>query len=212
MVGLRKSVNFTFCYGSIKSCIISHRRLTKINRDKPSHELVLEETDIYGCFVIKFPENSDARGNFFRKYSEEDFIEKGLNSRWVQTNFSSNKYVGTLRGFHYQNEPFQEVKLVTCVSGSVFDVILDLRPESRTYLKTFSFTLNSNSNTSIYIAKGVAHAYLTLVDNSSVVYQVSDRYSLAHTSGVRYSDPKIKVPWPLTPTNISDNDLSWDLL
>ena len=120
--------------------------------------------------------------------------------------------MGTLRGFHYQKKPFQEIKLVTCVNGSVFDVILDLRPTSETYLKTFSITLNSDSNTSIYIAKGVAHAYLTLTDNASVLYQVSEKYSKDHTSGVRYTDPKLEISWPLAPVNVSENDLSWDLL
>jgi len=135
-----------------------------------------------------------------------------LNTRWAQTNFSSNKKTGTLRGFHYQNAPFSEIKLVTCVSGTIFDAILDLRPDSQTYLKTFTIFLKSDSNKSLYIAKGVAHAYLTLEDNSAVTYQVSERYSKENTSGVTYLDPKVDVNWPISPTNISENDLSWNLL
>jgi dTDP-4-dehydrorhamnose 3,5-epimerase len=139
-------------------------------------------------------------------------MKHGLNYRWVQTNFSSNLKLGTLRGFHLQTAPFQEIKLVTCVSGAVHDVILDLRIDSKTFLKTFSVNLNSDSNTSLYIAKGVAHSYLTLVDNSSVLYQVSEKYSKEHTNGVRYTDPKISVSWPINPKIVSDADLSWNLL
>ena len=177
-----------------------------------SHALKVMETTIDGCFTLQFPENRDSRGNFYRKYCEESFIREGLNIKWTQTNFSSNTKAGTLRGFHYQKEPLQEIKLVTCVSGSVFDVILDLRPNSTTYLKTFSVTLDSDLNTSIYIGKGVAHAYLALKDNSSVLYQVSENYSPAATAGVSYADPKVHVSWPITPTTISENDLSWDPL
>ena len=119
---------------------------------------------------------------------------------------------GTLRGFHFQNAPFEEIKLVTCVSGKVFDAILDLRPNSKTYLKTFTVVLDLDSNKSIYIAKGVAHAYLTLEDNSSVTYQVSEKYAKEYTSGVKYSDPKVKVEWPIIPKIVSKNDLSWEPL
>jgi dTDP-4-dehydrorhamnose 3,5-epimerase len=135
-----------------------------------------------------------------------------LNTSWAQTNFSSNKKTGTLRGFHYQNAPFSEIKLVTCVSGAIFDAILDLRPDSQTYLKTFTIFLKSDSNKSLYIAKGVAHAYLTLEDNSAVTYQVSEKYSKENTSGVTYLDPKVDVDWPISPTTVSENDLSWNLL
>lgn len=171
--------------------------------------LHVEPTPLNGCYVLQFTEHHDERGNFYRKYCEDEFKLIGLNTVWVQTNFSSNRSAGTLRGFHYQNEPFSEVKLVTCVSGKVFDVILDLRPESETYLKTFTVTLASDSNSSIYIAKGVAHAYLTLEDNSAVTYQVSEKYAKDYTSGVTYSDPKVKVEWPVTPRIVSKNDLSW---
>jgi dTDP-4-dehydrorhamnose 3,5-epimerase len=184
----------------------------KINKGLNSCGLEIEETPLEGCFILKFPEHHDERGIFYRKYCEEDFISNGLNTLWLQSNFSSNKKAGTLRGFHYQKAPFTEIKLVTCVSGIVFDAILDLRPNSRTYLKTFETVLESNSNKSIYIAKGVAHAYLSLVDNSAVTYQVSEKYSKEYTSGVLYSDPKVKVSWPIAPTVVSEIDLSWNLL
>lgn len=162
--------------------------------------------------MIHFPEHHDDRGMFYRKYCEEEFRSNGLNTLWLQSNYSSNKKAGTLRGFHYQREPFNEIKLVTCVSGIVFDAIVDLRPTSQTYLKTFETILESDSNKSIYIAKGVAHAYLTLADNSAVTYQVSEEYSKEYTSGVRYSDSKIEINWPIVPTIVSEIDLGWNPL
>ena len=184
----------------------------KIKQGLNSCGLQVEETSLDGCFLIHFPEHQDDRGVFFRKYCEEAFRSSGLNTIWVQSNFSSNKKAGTLRGFHYQKAPFDEIKLVTCVSGSVFDAILDLRPNSKTYLKTYATILEPGSNTSIYVAKGVAHAYLTLLDNSAVTYQVSENYSKECTSGVMYSDPKVIVNWPIVPAVVSDSDLTWNLL
>jgi dTDP-4-dehydrorhamnose 3,5-epimerase len=170
------------------------------------------QTELQGCFVLQFPEHQDTRGNFFRKYCENEFKRNQMNTNWQQTNYSSNSKAGTLRGFHYQTEPYQEIKLVTCSGGSIFDVILDLRPTSKTFMKTFSVILSADSNTSIYIAKGVAHAYLTLEDNTSVLYQVSEKYSLANTRGVSYLDPKLKIDWPIEPKFISENDINWEHL
>lgn len=179
---------------------------------KTNSDLSVEPTPLEGCYLIHFPENNDERGSFYRKYCQDAFNSSGLNSKWIQTNYSSNKRAGTLRGFHLQKAPFEEIKLVTCVSGRVFDAILDLRPNSKTFLKTFTTVLDLDSNKSIYIAKGVAHAYLTLEDNTSVTYQVSEKYSKEYTSGVKYSDPKVKVEWPIIPRIVSKNDLCWEPL
>jgi dTDP-4-dehydrorhamnose 3,5-epimerase len=165
-----------------------------------------------GCFVLQFPEHRDTRGNFFRKYCEKDFANNQLNTQWEQINYSSNSKSGTLRGFHYQTEPFQEIKLVTCTNGSIYDVILDLRSESKTFMETFSVTLSADSNASVYVAKGVAHAYLSLEDNTSVMYQVSEKYSLANTRGVNYLDPQLNIDWPIKPQFISENDVNWEFL
>jgi dTDP-4-dehydrorhamnose 3,5-epimerase len=171
--------------------------------------IVIEEVPLSGCYVIHFPKNSDERGSFFRKYCKNCFLEKGLNTLWTQTNFSSNLIKGTLRGFHYQREPYQEIKLVSCVSGEVMDVLLDLRPTSKTYLKTFSINLSAELNTSIYIAKGVAHAYLSLQDNSAVIYQVSEDYTPEKSAGVNFFDRKIDVVWLIEPKLISNADRTW---
>lgn len=181
----------------------------KIKKSLNTCGLQVQETSLEGCFLIHFPEHRDDRGEFYRKYCEEAFKSSGLNTLWIQSNFSSNKKAGTLRGFHYQRAPFNEIKLVTCVSGRIFDALLDLRPNSKTYLKTYATILEPGSNTSIYVAKGVAHAYLTLLDNSAVTYQVSEKYSKEYTSGVMYSDPKVNVNWPIVPTVVSDSDLTW---
>ena len=183
-----------------------------LNQPIKSCGIVIEDVSLSGCHVIRFPKNSDERGSFFRKYCENCFLEKELNTRWPQSNFSSNLKTGTLRGFHYQREPLQEIKLVSCVSGEIMDVLLDLRPTSATYLKTFSIILNADLNTSIYIAKGVAHAYLSLQDNSAVTYQVSEVYDPQKSAGANFSDPKIDVIWPIEPKQISIADKNWPSL
>lgn len=175
-------------------------------------ECAFDPTNIAGCFVISFAQHKDERGTFQRKFSRREFDEFGLTNQWVQTNVSSNLRAGTLRGFHFQREPAQEVKLVTCVSGRIFDVALDLRSGSKSFLQTFSLELAADENVSLYIPKGVAHAYLTLQDNTTVLYHVSSEYSAELTSGVSYLDPKIDVKWPLRPTTVSEADKAWPLL
>ena len=172
--------------------------------------LEIAETTIEGCYVITFPENVDDRGFFFRKYCKASFDFFGLNSRWLQTNLSYNVKKGTLRGFHYQKEPFGEVKLVTCVNGAIFDCIIDLRPESRSFMQTFGIELHARNNRSIYIPTGVAHAYLTLQNESTVLYQVSTEYTKHETAGIRFNDRKISVKWPIKPIVISEQDLLWE--
>ncbi len=197
---------YTICEQKRKSFILKENWVNKISQFK------LEETSIDGCFLLYFSGQSDGRGNFYRRYCESEFLQNGLNTNWVQTNLSSNFQKGTLRGFHFQRKPFEEVKLVSCSHGKIQDVIIDLRPDSNTYLKHFSIELSSDSNVSIYIARGVAHAYLTLEDDSSVLYQVSERYSKDHASGATYLDPKINVTWSVKPTIVSEADLSWDFI
>ena len=172
----------------------------------------IESTLIPECFLVRFPTNVDDRGSFFRKYSCREFAQAGLNTEWVQTNVSSNTNAGTLRGFHFQRPPHSEIKLVTCVSGSVYDVALDVRPESPTYLRSFAVRLTGNINTSLYIPEGVAHAYLTLEDHSTVAYQVSSEYAPEYAAGVNYLDPKVKVAWPITPRIVSSADRLWPAL
>lgn len=144
-----------------------------------------------------------------RRFCEDEFREAGLNTQWSQTNYSTNRLARTLRGFHYQTAPRGEVKLVSCVSGAIEDALLDLRPESESCGRSVSVRLAADDSALVYVAKGVAHAYLTLEDNSSVLYQVSEPYSRAHTAGVQYTDPVVNIDWPIEPRIISVADQSW---
>jgi dTDP-4-dehydrorhamnose 3,5-epimerase len=172
----------------------------------------VEETPIEGCFLVRFSKHEDKRGYFQRKYCDSCFKSKGLNTNWAQCNVSLNHHKATFRGFHYQESPFEEIKLVTCVKGSIQDAIIDVRVGSSTYGKTYSVELNESDNTSIYIAKGVAHGYLTLEDSSVILYNVSSQYSSESTKGVSLYDPKIDIAWKIKPEVISEVDLKWPSL
>ena len=144
-------------------------------------QLIVRETPIQQCFIVEFPKYDDIRGSFQRKNCESSFGSVGLNVEWRQSNVSLNHKKATFRGFHYQENPFEEIKLVTCVKGRIQDVIIDIRKDSPTYRKTFSLELNENDNISLYIAQGVAHGYLTLEDDTVVLYHVSAEYSKEKT-------------------------------
>lgn len=171
--------------------------------------LDLIETSIIGCYVINQNEHRDKRGLFARKFCFENFQEVGLNTGWRQHNFSSNKNLGTIRGFHYQSSPFEEIKLVTCVRGKIFDAVIDLRPQSKTFLESFSIELTDDENKSLYIPKGVAHAYQTLESNSAIYYLVSEDYKREASRGLRYNDKVVSINFPLQCNEISPIDQSW---
>jgi len=172
----------------------------------------LIETGLDGCFVIKQKNVVDQRGGFQRKFSAEKFDLYGLNSLWEDHNLSWNREIGTIRGLHFQKEPFDEIKLVSCSFGSVYDVVVDARIDSPSYLKYFGIVLNSEENDSLYVPKGFAHGYQTIKSNSVVSYAVSSAYSEAASRGLRYNDPKIGIKWPLQCNVISEADLTWPLI
>jgi len=167
------------------------------------------KTGLEGAFVIELEPASDERGFFARAFCVREFEEHGLNIRVVQCNLSFNPKQGTMRGLHYQVQPAAEVKLVRCTRGAVFDVIVDVRPGSTTYLKWFGVELTSDSRTMIYVPEGYAHGYLSLVDNSEVFYQVSDFYSPGHERGARWNDPTFAIRWPAEPKVISIKDRTY---
>lgn len=169
----------------------------------------ITNTSIEGAFVIELPTHLDARGSFNRMFCKSAFENVGLNVDWVQHNLSTNPRRFTLRGMHYQVSPFEEIKLVTCVGGRIIDIIIDVRKESPTYLKTFAVELESNQNKHVYIPKGVAHGYQTLEDNSSVYYLVSTPYEVQANRGIRYDDATFDLSWPAVPSVISESDNSW---
>jgi dTDP-4-dehydrorhamnose 3,5-epimerase len=172
-------------------------------------ELEVEETPILGCYIVRFPNHIDTRGYFQRKYCESSFTSQGLNSIWPQCNVSLNHKKATFRGFHYQETPYEEIKLVTCIKGRIQDAIFDVRINSSTFGKCFSVELSEEENVSLYVAKGVAHGYLTLEDNSVVLYHVSSNYSKEKTRGLSVHDPNIKIKWTIKPEIISEIDLTW---
>jgi len=167
-------------------------------------------TPINGAYVVEPTPRGDDRGFFARMWCGEEFAAKGLNAAFVQCNDSHSRCRGTLRGLHYQLAPHDEVKLVRCVRGSVFDVLVDLRPESPTYLGWFGTELTADNRLQMYIPAGCAHGYLTLEDDTEVIYPVTCAYRPEAERGVRWNDPAFGIAWPLRgPSVISPKDASW---
>lgn len=171
--------------------------------------MIFTAAEIPGAYIIDVEKRVDPRGFFARTWCEREFAEHGLNPRLSQANLSYNYQKGTLRGMHYQAAPHQEAKLVRCARGAIHDVIIDLRPESPTYMRWTAVTLTGDTYRMIYVPEGCAHGYLTLVDDCEVVYQVSYPYTPEAERGVRFDDPAFGIVWPLEVRVISDKDRSW---
>jgi dTDP-4-dehydrorhamnose 3,5-epimerase len=171
--------------------------------------MLFSDTSIAGARLIEPEPHHDERGYFARTWCKREFARQGMEAEFVQSGMSYNRKAGTLRGLHYQKEPFAEIKLLRCTRGTVYDVIVDLRPESPTYLKHFSVELSEQNALTLYTPKGVAHGFVTLTDDTTVFYQMSEFYSPGHATGVRYDDPRLRITWPIDVTCISDRDRSW---
>jgi dTDP-4-dehydrorhamnose 3,5-epimerase len=168
------------------------------------------ETRISGAYLVEPEPRQDARGFFARVWCRDEFAAHGLTAAFVQCNDSFSVRRGTLRGLHYQMAPHGEVKLVRCIRGSVFDVIVDLRPHSSTYTDWFGTTLSAENRLMVYVPEGCAHGYLTLEDASEVVYPVSTPYQPGAERGVRWNDPAFGIEWPFTqPLTMSPKDERW---
>ena len=153
--------------------------------------------------------NQDERGFFARTWCQKEFEAHGLNSRLVQCNLSGNTREGTLRGMHYQVEPYAEAKLVQCTRGKIYDVVLDLRPDSTTYKEWIGKTLSAEEHGMLYIPEGCAHGFLTLTDETEVFYQMSEFYKPEAARGVRWNDPAFQIVWPAAVQVISDRDRAY---
>ena len=164
------------------------------------------ELELRGAFLIEPVRSEDERGFFARSFDEYEFAARGLVSRWVQCSISFNKKKGTLRGMHYQVAPHAETKLVRCTMGSLYDVIIDLRPASPTYKRWFSLELTAENRHILYIPEGFAHGFQTLEDNTEVSYQISEPYNPGFTRGVKYDDPMFAISWSLPIGIIADKD------
>ena len=168
------------------------------------------ETPVHGAFLIDPEPRGDERGFFARLWCRDEFAAHGLTADFVQCNDSFSARRGTLRGLHYQAAPHGEVKLVRCVRGAVWDVLVDLRPDSPSYRRWFGAELSAANRRLLYVPDGCAHGYLTLEDESEVVYPVSQPYSPAAERGVRWNDPQFGIEWPLAePLTLSPKDRQW---
>ena len=172
--------------------------------------MIFKETNLRGAFIIEIEKREDERGFFARTVCSKEFLAHGLNSDFVQSNIAFNKRAGTLRGLHYQLHPYEEIKLVRCTRGAIYDVIVDVRSDSATYKKWFGVELTSDNYRMLYVPEGFAHGYQTLADSCEVTYQVSQIFSSESERGIRWNDPTLKILWPMAqPTIISEKDSGW---
>lgn len=167
------------------------------------------ETTIPGVVEIRLTPTSDERGWFARSWCRAEFEKHGLNPRIAQCNISSNRRKGTLRGMHYQDQPFPEAKVVRCTKGSIFDVVIDLRPASPSFRKWVGVELTAENHKSLYVPEGCAHGFLTLAEDTEVFYLMSESYHSELASGVRWDDPAFGVIWPAEVDVISERDRTY---
>ena len=158
--------------------------------------MIFTETKLHGAFIIDVKLIEDDRGFFALTWSADIFESYGLESRVVQMNLSFNKRAGTLRGMHFQKEPYAQAKVVSCIRGSIYDVLIDLRPDSPTFQEWDSVELSASNHRMLYVPKGFAHGFQTLEDDTEVLYHMSDVYMPESASGVRWNDPTFAIEWP----------------
>lgn len=168
--------------------------------------MIFSETKLKGAFIIEPERLEDERGFFARTWCQREFEAHGLDPHLVQCNISFNKKRGTLRGMHFQVSPHAEAKLVRCTMGAIYDVILDLRPDSPTYKRWLALELTAENRKTLYIPKGLAHGFQTLADNTEVFYQMSEFYHSESARGVRWDDPTFGIEWPIVDATISGKD------
>ncbi|WP_276502525.1 dTDP-4-dehydrorhamnose 3,5-epimerase [Terrimonas pollutisoli] len=174
--------------------------------------MIFEPTPLQGAYLIRLQPIEDDRGFFVRTFCKKEFQGIGHDKEFVQMNQSYNKQKGTLRGMHYQSAPHEEIKLVRCIAGRVYDVIIDLRKESPTYLQHFGAELSEDNFCMLYVPEGFAHGFQTLSDHTSLVYHHTAFYAPGSESGLRYDDKQIGIHWPMTPTCLSEKDKQYPYL
>lgn len=159
--------------------------------------------------IIEIEPHTDDRGFFARLFCEDELAAVGLVSRFPQVNNSASLWKGTLRGLHYQVPPAAEAKIMRCIRGAIFDAIVDLRPDSPTFAQWYGVELTPENRLMMYMPKGFAHAFLSLADDSEVIYFTSDRYAPGRERGLRFDDPRLAIAWPIPPIIVSEKDRSW---
>jgi dTDP-4-dehydrorhamnose 3,5-epimerase len=167
------------------------------------------ELDLPGAFIVDLEPVLDERGFFARAWDEREFTARGLEPRLVQCSLSNNRWAGTLRGLHLQVPPAAETKLVRCIRGALYDVVLDLRGDSPTFGRWTAVTISAENRRAVYVPRGCAHGFQTLADDTEIYYQISERYAPEHARGVRWNDGRFGVDWPRPITVISPKDASY---
>jgi dTDP-4-dehydrorhamnose 3,5-epimerase len=167
-----------------------------------------KETPLKDNFIVELEKKKDNRGFFSRYFCVKEFLKKNLNIKWVQINNSMTIKAGTLRGLHFQKKPNEEIKLVRCINGSIWDVVVDLRKNSKTFGRWFGTELNEFNRKMMYVPKGCAHGFISLKDNSEILYLVSTYYSKKSEITINWSDPDLSINWPTKPNLISNKDLN----
>ena len=174
--------------------------------------MIFNETSISGAYLIEAAPFSDDRGWFARTFCKEEYAKIGFQEEWVQENHSFTNLVGTIRGMHFQYPPYTEIKTVRCIAGKVYDVMVDLRESSPSFLKWFGIDLSAENRRTLYIPKGVAHGFQVLLQNSELIYHHSAFYQPAHEGAIRFDDPRVGIKWPLKLTDISKKDKEYHFL
>lgn len=174
--------------------------------------MIFTATPLAGSYVIGLEPFSDSRGWFARTYCKNEFQQIGHEKEWVQLNHSFTSLKGSVRGMHYQLAPYSEIKMVRCIAGAVYDVIIDLRKASPTFLQWFGMELSAENKKMLYIPEGFAHGFQALADNCELLYHHTEFYTPAAEAGIRYNDPAIHIQWPLALTEISERDAQHPLL
>ena len=174
--------------------------------------MIFTPTPLAGSYVVGLKPFTDDRGWFARFYCKNEFAEIGHGKEWVQMNHSFTTAAGTVRGMHFQLPPFREIKMVRCIAGAVFDVIVDCRKGSPTFLQWFGTELSAANRNMMYIPEGFAHGFQALTANCELIYLHSEFYQPGSESGLRYDDPMLDIQWPMVARNLSDRDASHQLL
>lgn len=167
------------------------------------------ELDIAGVYLITLEPYRDERGFFARAWCRHEFEEHGLAPHVAQVNVSYNKHAGTLRGMHYQMPPYGETKLVRCTRGAIYDVVIDMRPDSPSFRSWVGAELTADNRQMLYVPENFAHGFITLTDNTEITYQVSQFYTPEAERGVRYDDPAFGIEWPVPIRVVSEKDKNW---
>lgn len=174
--------------------------------------MIFTETILKGSYEITLTPHGDSRGWFARTYCKKEFEQVGHQQEWVQLNHSFSSQKGTVRGMHFQQAPFTEIKMLRCIAGSVYDVIIDLRKDSPTFLKWFGTELSAQNKKMLYIPAGFAHGFQTLTDDAELIYHHTEFYTPSAEAGIRYNDNAINIAWPLAVSEISERDTGHPLI